>query len=104
MEGGGGSEGGGGGAELVSGLLMSCDNEQHPLTLSKHGSVDRWRGSLNSHFSSRNLCSERVFYPTSERGRRCVFVYTQEEEDHGAALKQGLSQHVLFMLSGRCLL
>lgn len=27
----------------------------------------------------------------------------QEEEDHEAALKEGLSQHVLFMLSGRCL-
>ena len=44
-----------------------------------------------------------------------VFVYTrkqrfcpqeeekEEEEDGEAALKEGLSQHVLFMLSGRCL-
>ena len=36
-----GGGGGGGGGEVLSGLLMSCDNEQHPLTLSKDGSVDR---------------------------------------------------------------
>lgn len=38
----------GGGGEFLSGLLMSCDNEQHPLTLSKDRSVDQsrpwWRG------------------------------------------------------------
>ncbi|KAK1896963.1 hypothetical protein KUDE01_016504, partial [Dissostichus eleginoides] len=43
-----GEEGGleGGGGEFLTVLLMSCDNEQHPLTLSKDRSVDSEQQSV----------------------------------------------------------
>ncbi|KAI9523936.1 hypothetical protein NQZ68_022569 [Dissostichus eleginoides] len=46
-----GEEGGleGGGGEFLTVLLMSCDNEQHPLTLSKDRSVDSEQQSVVSH-------------------------------------------------------
>ena len=52
---------------------------------------------------------EHVFYrEPNVAGIMCLCTLRQrscpqEEEDHEAALKGGLSQHVLLMLAGRCL-